>query len=430
MAAWEPWRPEALAAGRTDFDFPLLAGLFVVCLSAAASADPSTSLRGRFDSYAYGLWGLTLVAAVVQLAARSARGREAVRADWLIWSAALVGGYGVMQKFGFDPIFHFKNLPAGGRAVSTLGSPVDLGAMLALAWPLSLWRVDTGRRPASVVAALLIAGGLYACGSRGAWLGAAVGATAYWLMSRRRPGEALLPSAGVALAAVGVAVAYLFRPGASISDIARCEVWKTAWNVFAHSPLLGCGSDGFEDAFRLLRTDAFVAAMGPVHHQAYAHNDVLQVLASMGVVGASVYAVLLAALARTARRALEPSEIRALAAALVAGLLGLWVNLEFNPVAVEVLVFAAIFAGLLFSLTAEPPPSLLRRGPLLAAAVVASFSLVSALGMAGADAVFKNGLRAQVSGNFAAAQSLMALARKAAPCGIYYIREEMNCVGD
>ena len=431
LAAWgAALRPEALAAGRTPFDLPLLAGIAVACLSAAASADSSTSLRGRYDSYAYGLWGLTLLAAVVQLALRSARGREALRARWVTFSAALIGGYGVLQKCGFDPVFHIKSLPFGGRAVSTLGSPVDLGALLVLAWPLSLWRVDSGRRPQSAVFSLLIAGGLIASGSRGAWLAAGAGAAAYWLMSRRRPEESLAPALGVALAAVAVAMAYSWRPGASAGDIGRREVWKTAWTAFAQSPLLGWGPDGFEDAFRMLRSRAFVTAMGDVHHQAYAHNDVLQILASLGLAGAAVYAALLAALAKTARRALESAATRALAAALAAGLLGFWVNLELNTVSLEVLAFAAVLAGLLASLTIETSSDLLPRGPLLGLAALAVFSLVTALGMAGADAVFKAGARAQAAGDFTSAQALIARARRAAPCELSYILGEVNAVGD
>lgn len=431
LAAWgAALRPEALAAGETALDAPLLAGLFIACLSAAASSDPATSLRGRYDSYAYGLWGLALLAAAAQLAARSARGREEDRARWLVRSAAIVGGYGVLQKCGFDPIFHIKDLPLGGRAVSTLGSPVDLGALLVLVWPLALRRVDLGRRPLSALAAALIAGGLIASGSRGALLAAAAGSAAYWLMSRRRPSESLRPSLGVALASVGTAILWSWRSGAAVVDVARREVWKTALTVFAQSPLLGCGPDGFEDAFRRLRTADFVAAMGSQHHQAYAHNDILQILAGMGIAGAAAYAALLAALGRTARRALEPPASRGLAAALVAGLLAFWMNLEFNPVSLEVLAFAAVIAGLLGSLTCHSPLGLLPRGPLLAAAGLASLSLFCSAAMAGADAVFKRGARAQAAGDFSSARLLFARARRAAPCELAYILSEVNALGD
>lgn len=432
VAAWSAaLRPQALAAGRTDFDLPLLAGLLVACLSAAVSSDPASSLRGRYDSWAYGLWGLTLVAAVVQLASRSARGRESDRALWLIWSAALIGGYGILQKLGFDPVFHVQTLPTGGRAVSTLGSPVDLGALLALAWPLSLWRVDSDRRPLSAAAALLIAGGLLATSSRGAMLAAGAGTAAYWIMSRRRPGSSLLPSLGVAIAAVAAALVWTYRPGASVSDIGRREVWKTAWTAFLQNPWLGVGPDGFEDAFRRLRTAAFVAALGSDHHQAYPHNDFLQVLSTLGMLGAAVYAWLLAVIAKAARRALEPAGTRALAAGLAAGLLALWVNLALNPIALEVLVLAAVAAALLFSLSAPAADAApLARPLLLAAGVLTAVSLFFAIAMARADVVFKKGAQAQASGDFAAARRLFSRARKAAPCEVSYTLAEVNAIGD
>lgn len=431
LAAWgAALLPRALASGRTPLDVPSLALLGVALLSAAASADPATSLRGRYDSYAYGVWGLCLLAASAQLAGRSARGREAERAAWLVWSAALVAGYAIAQKLGFDPIFRLKALPAGGRAVSTLGSPVDLGALLALAWPLSLWSVDAERRARPAAAALLIAGGLAASGSRGAMLAALAGAAAYGLITRRRSGG-FAAALAVAAAAAGAAMLWSWRPGASVVDVARREVWKTAWTAFAQNPWLGVGLDGFEDALRRLRTDAFVAAMGSARYQAYPHNGILQVLSGLGVVGAAAGAWLAYSTCRCARLAAASEKTRPLAAALAAGLLALFVNTALNPVALEVLAFAALAAGLLSSLSAaggSPAPA--PRAPLLAAGVLAAGSLAGSVLLARADAVFKSGTRAQAAGDFAAARRRFARARAAAPCELSYIVAEVNAVGD
>lgn len=426
------WRPESLAGGRSALDAPLIAGLLVAGLSSALSADPLTSLRGRYDSYAYGVWTLVLVASAAEFAARSARGREASRASWLVWPAALVGGYGIAQKLGFDPVFHFKNLPSGGRAVSSLGSPVDLGALLALAMPLSLDRLSAGMSFSAAIPALAIAAGIVATGSRGAMAGAAAGSAAYWLLTRRRDAPGRLPAV-LALAMAAAAAAWaLHRPNASASDIGRREVWKTAWAVFMENPWIGAGPDGFEDAFRRLRTEAFVTAIGSGHYQAYPHNDILQVLAGLGLLGAAAYAWLIAVLVTSARRALSSAASRPLAAALAAGLLALWLNCELNPVSLEVLVFAAAAAGLLVSLSAfaeaSAPP--LPRAALACVAALAALSLAGAVGMARADAVFKRGARAQAAGDFAAARLLFARARAAAPCELSYILAEVNAIGD
>ena len=421
------FRPTVLAAGETGFEAPLLAGLFIACLSAAASDDPLTSLLGRYDSYAYGLWALALFAAVFQVAARSARTREARIARWLTVSAALVGGYAVLQKAGIDPVLHLKDLPSGGRAVSMLGSPVDLGALLALVWPIALWRVDAERRPTAVILAACVAGGLLACGSRGAWLAAGVGAAAYWLISRR---EALRSSLAIAVACAGSAIAWSCRSGASVADIGRREVWITAYHVFLRSPLLGCGPDGFEDAFRALRTSAFVAALGPLHRQAYAHNDILHVLANLGLAGAAVYAALLFALVKAAKRAMRTPETRALGAALTAGLLALWVNLEVNPTSIEIFAFTAVAAGLLCSLTASPSPAFFSRAPFVLASALTAYAFAYSLGMAGADKNFKAGAEAQAAGDFASAKILFAQARRSEPCEMSYMVGEVNALGD
>ncbi len=270
-----------------------------------------------------------------------------------------------------------------------------------------------------------------ASGSRGAWLAASVGAAAYWLMSRRKPDASLKPSLGAALAAVVAAIAWSCRPNASVADIGRREVWRTALTAFAQRPLLGWARAASKTPSGCFARGASCTAMGSTHRQAYAHNDILQVLASMGIAGAAVYAALLVALAKAARRALEPSASRAFAAALAAGLIGLWANLEFNPVSLEVFAFAAVLAGMLVSLTAESPSVRLPRGPLLAAAALATLSLAFAVRIAGADANFKLAARGlQADRDFISAQPAYAQARKADPCELTYILGEVNASGD
>jgi hypothetical protein len=167
------------------------------------------------------------------------------------------------------------------------------------------------------------------------------------------------------------------------------------------------------------------------HNQAYPHNDLLQVLACLGLLGAAVYAWLLFALAKTGRRALEHEKARPLAAALAAGIIALWVNLEFNPVALEVLVFAAAASGLLVSLSSvAATPGRFPRPLFLAAGALATFSLAGALSMARADAVFMSAAKAQAAGDFAAARLLFARARAAEPCEQSYTLAEMNALGD
>ncbi len=433
LAAWgAAAAPKTLAGGVTALDYPLFACLAAAALSALNADDPATSLRGRYDSYAAGLWGLTLVAAVAQLGARAARGREEAPARLLLWAAVIVAAYAVLQRAGIDPVFRLKALPTRGRAVSTLGSPVDLGALLALLLPLALRRLDVERGALSVLCAATIAGGLLASGSRGALLAAGVGAVAYWLLSRRDPAKALPVATAVAGAAAALTVAYCFRPGAAAStDATRVEVWKAALEAFTRRPFLGWGPDGFEDAFKLLRSEAFVTLSGSSgHYQAYAHNELLHVLSSLGLVGAAAYAWLLASLYGCARRALQDGKNRAPAAALAAGLLALGVNLALNPVALEVWTLAAVCAGLLVSRVSGAGTAELPRPPLLILAVLATLSFSYAARGAWADATYKRGAWAHAKDNHPLAKSEIAAARKLAPCELSYITGELNDIAD
>lgn len=399
-------------------------------LSAFLSDDLSTSLRGRYDAYAYGAWGLSLAVAAAQLAARGARGREDEAARWLGWSAAAVGGYAILQSLGFDPIFKIKELPTGGRAVSTLGSPVDLGAFLALLWPVALRRLDAERGALPAVLAAAVAGGLVASGSRGALLAACAGTAGYWLMSRREGRSALPAALGIAALASAFAVSWSFRSGATVRDLSRIEVWKAALAAFQRRPWLGWGPDGFEDAFKMLRSDRFVELLGSSTYQAYAHNDLLHVLSGMGLLGAAAYAWLLVVLCLAAKQALQAPEGRARAAALFSGLLALWVNLALNPVATEVVVLAAVCAGLLASATAPPNSREAPRPLLVLLAGLASVSLIYAAVLARADASYKRGAKAHVAGDFAAARKHIAFARRTAPCELSYITGELNAIHD
>ncbi len=420
--------PDALALDFDAADAAVLGALAVVCLCAAASVDPSTSLRGRYDSYAAGLWTRALEAAVFLLAARSLRGREHLAARALAASAAVVAAYGALQRLGFDPILHVKALPEG-RAVSMLGSPVDLGGLLALAWPVALWDAERSRRPAALTVAAAVAAGLLACGSRGAWLAAGAATAAYALMTLGESRRGLILSLGLCVLCAVAAAGWSLRPGASPADAARVEVWRAALRAFARQPLAGWGPGAFEAPFRLLRGRAFVDILGGTRLQVYAHNDILETAATLGLLGLGAYASLAAVLLSAARRTLA-SPARALGASLLCALLARWVDAELNPLALEVAVFACVAGGLLVSLSRPAPPARRALPAALVAAAALGGSMLFALRAACADHDEKLALRAQAAGDLPRAQALSALARQSAPCELSYSVAELNSTGE
>jgi hypothetical protein len=249
-------------------------------------------------------------------------------------------------------------------------------------------------------------------------------------MSRKEPTRALVASASIALMASLSAGVWLWREKASVSDLARRELWKTALRVFYQHPVLGWGPDSFEDAFRLLRSDQFINVMGSMHHQAYPHNDILHVLTGVGLIGLGLYLCLWFQIGRTILKALGPLTQRAFAAALAAGLVSFWVTIELNPVALEVLVFSAIVAGLLYSLTTSELPLSWTRSRLMVLTIVLIGSFFYAAKMALADSVYKDALRAQAKHEFELARLRFGRARRLMPCEITFIVEQVNAIGD
>ncbi len=76
----------------------------------------------------------------------------------------------------------------------------------------------------------------------------------------------------------------------------RPEVWRETGRLIAAYPLFGCGLGAYESAFYQYK------ASNPAFYQEYAHNDYLQYLAEMGVVGFVIGAVPLALILARLRR--------------------------------------------------------------------------------------------------------------------------------
>lgn len=160
--------------------------------------------------------------------------------------------------------------------------------------------------PAVGLAGLAVVG----IGSRGPLLAAFVGVTAWILLSgvfRRRSVRASLALGAAILLGMEVAseasVSRLFL----YHDIARAELWATAWQAFLEHPVLGLGWGDFS-----------TVAWAP-----YPHNLFLEVAVELGVLGIFAFgALLLAGGLRTWARSHSYREVRVLAAVAIVALVG------------------------------------------------------------------------------------------------------------
>ncbi|MFA5139074.1 MAG: O-antigen ligase family protein [Elusimicrobiota bacterium] len=392
----------------TALDRPLLFFGLALSASFAFSMDPLLSLLGRYNAYENGLLALSLYAAVYFAASWCAdedNRKKLLR--WSLWVASLASVYGVLQAFGLEPFTLSDDLPAG-RVVSTLGSPVDLGAYLALLFPVAL---------RSTPALIALSAGLIATGSRGAWLAAAAGTGLYLLLTggRSRKVNAALLAAAVLLS-LFAAVRLHSRP-TSRSDRARLEAWSTGLRVFREHPWLGTGPDTFGLEFRRRKSPEFVAVLGPETHHAYAHNDVVEALATTGLFGTAAYLVVVVLWFRGAWKP---------APALVGSLLALFLSMKFNPISFEVLAQGALLAGLALPAAREGG----RRWAAPGFAVFALLSMSAVSWLSVADLHTQKGREALGRGQAQAALLEFKKALRLNPCELKYRILHINTLMD
>jgi O-antigen ligase len=201
---------------------------------------------------------------------------------------------------------------------------LEMALPFSLAYPVAVWRgLDTRRafpmRPALLMmaylgAAVAILIAILSSLSRMGFVASLFSVLVMGIVAWRGNGRR---SAGVvALLAVGLAGSFFFLPSDQLiarfaeapGDITmegRLGLWQESLQVVRAFPVFGCGMGGFESAF--LRYKVAVPMVSDDH----THNDYLQFLIELGVVGFAIGAVLftgvLARIWRATTRGGEPA---------------------------------------------------------------------------------------------------------------------------
>lgn len=429
-------KPKAKAPPKPDILRPLAFCLGAAVVSSVFSQAPAVSLLGEYSARGQGLLTLGLCAAVAALAsgAGPAFARIALLAG--AGAGAALSAYGLLQLAGLDPVVNAVGGISYGRIGSLTGSPIGLGASLAMLLPLQLRVALDGESPrlklGGWACAALSVAGLAFTWSRGAWLAAAAGAACYllWTGRARASRTAAALAAGAVLAAALAFSLGRARP-TDRADQGRVAVWRSALSVFAAHPLLGSGPDTFALMLGRHKTEGFVRAYGESGGQAHAHNDLLHALATTGLVGLAAYAWLLLAAWRRLRNALRDEGARAGAAAAGAGLAAAFLVAKVNPLPLDALALAALLLGLL------DPGGERPRGATRAAAAFSAAALVAAGGLLLADRRAFLGMAAQHAGRLDEARAGYEAATRLNPAEQSYglwlvgaIREQARAEAD
>jgi O-antigen ligase len=338
FAVW--WRPGGERWVRTPIDLPALAWLLALIVASVFSLDPAGSAPRIKKAF---------LLAAIPVAAFHARDTRIARAAViaLVLSAAAATVYALIRFAGEGGVFPVRVRGMAGHPL-TYGGQATLLASLAMALlargPGRRWVLGAG------LFLLLLAPALLGSSTRSAWIATFVAACV--ILSRVK--ARLLPVAGAI-----VIVALLLAPGgirdralsafqpASVWNVERLLLWDAGLRMFRDHPVAGVGLQDLHPLLERYRSREAHERHG------HLHNVVIQVAASMGIVGLAALAWLWVGLYRTAGHrwraplprgdldsALRLAAVAALSGFLVAGLF------EWNLGDEELLVFLCVVVGM------------------------------------------------------------------------------------
>lgn len=299
----------------------LAVGLSIVAAVACAfgSISPRMSVVGNPEG-PMGLLAITSLG-VIYWATRSAFTTYFDRRALISGAVAistLVSTYALLQVAGLDPLQWTRTLAPFGmlRPFSALGHPNFLAGWLVMLFPFALltaFETSWGLIPLGLMLPVL-----FFTQSRGCWVALIIASgVMLWGVIGSKNGRILTIIVGSWVALIAGIFAVLFLGGAELAhttldrithifvlDAARREYWSAGWRIFIENPWFGCGTDTFKFAFEHARS-ANYWAIERAGSPNKAHNDLINTLATQGLVGATAWFAVLGAFLIQSRRALR-----------------------------------------------------------------------------------------------------------------------------
>ena len=327
---------------KSPLNLPVLIFVLVAFIATIFSTNPYFSFFGQYMYHMEGLWA-TLIYVVLYflvIANLDAFGVRKIIVAFLIASGITVV-YGLLQHFGIE--FVNWQISSKERIWSSLGNPNFFAGFLVMAIPLSIvvllrWRrqnknklsLKTGLLVAFLCLQLLCLNFTY---SRASWIGLFFGLAIIAVLWRRELGKMRKIFKSTILV-LFLALLFIFSFKAiemrrlalknleplethglisktakrlvSIIDLSEADAasrisgWKSALEMIKERPFLGIGPDTLSINFRRYAFPEFSRLTGKaLANPAYAHSEVLQITATMGIVGLLSYLWLLLSYFRT-----------------------------------------------------------------------------------------------------------------------------------
>jgi O-antigen ligase len=295
-----------LFSGRAVQAIWLLAA--AVAISTILSSDPIASLTGDAGRYTGVVSLLCLLVASIYHAHFEERQIKKLIALYLIgvWATVFLG---ILQYY------KVISLPGDVGFTSTLGNQDFFAAFVGTSLPLALYLViDATRKRRAIVGALVLSAlfALYLAGRRQAFVDIAIAliAIALYLLRRFIPRKDLSLNAKNLFATIGFIIwieGIFLMPflGKSVPLLGsdgqvqiRGQFWSAGVNEFAHNFIFGVGPDQYGNFYEQYRTIGSVKQFANVLSND-AHASTVQTLATVGLVGAAAFMILVAILVRS-----------------------------------------------------------------------------------------------------------------------------------
>ena len=288
---------------------PLAAFLGAATLAALVSRAPTVSFFGT-DTRRFGVVGWLLLAGafIIGLAMNAKTDRFLLlRAVPLV--SVPMALYAIAERAGFDP---FDTGSPAFRPESTVGNAAFLGAYLAVALVLAAGAAVYDRhRWWWIGIALLDAVALALTGSRGAWVGAAVGLLCIGVTSVQRLGRRATVAMTVG-ATASVTALVVFLPGvadraSSVVRVgegtagARLVLAKVGLRAVADRPLFGWGPDISRPALHQFIPRSFETLYRDERIEDRAHNALIDITVWTGIIGAALFIWFVVSVVRAVR---------------------------------------------------------------------------------------------------------------------------------
>ncbi len=338
------WAVKTFETGKFEFtptplDFPLIAWVVMNIVTTVSSFAPALSFRGEYENFAGSLSNINYVI-IYYLAVNAVKDKKHLTALTLsaMLSGVFVTLYATAQYFGFDFIKWNEGSMIQGRYFASMGNPNFLGAFLIMIIPFYAAYFITNLR-SKKYSMLVMLGimfilsyiALVGTQSRGPFLGfiaSILALLAYWMYNQYKDksvqpefsgkpfkdvfmagffsNKRLIATALSVILVAGVLSATFGRDATKriwntlthlneSFSTSRLHIWLPALKIIKEYPVFGTGVDTFKTVFPKFEGVDFAQIDGANVSSRTAHNELLNIGATMGLTSLGIYLLLITA---------------------------------------------------------------------------------------------------------------------------------------